>query len=154
MAVDPRIRASDRDRDRTAETLREHHAVGRLDAAEFQERLDRVFDAKTIGELDALTADLPVVDLYPLPTSSMGRTGTSGGGRPSASIVRRAGGSLSHQHGRLSPAWRAAWGSWLGVTLLCTVIWLATGAGAYFWPLWVAGPWGAILAGRWLLGND
>ena len=33
-APDPRIRASDDDRDRTASLLREHHAVGRLDAAE------------------------------------------------------------------------------------------------------------------------
>ncbi len=55
MATDPKlIRASDQDRDRTAQLLREHHAVGRLDAEEFTERLDKVFTAKTMGDLDEL----------------------------------------------------------------------------------------------------
>ena len=40
MPGDPRLRASDADRDRTAARLREHHAVGRLTAEEF-ERLKR-----------------------------------------------------------------------------------------------------------------
>ena len=39
LASDPRIRASDADRDRTAALLREHHAAGRLTAEEFNERL-------------------------------------------------------------------------------------------------------------------
>lgn len=151
MSSDPRIRASDQDRERTAELLREHHAVGRLDATEFNDRLDQVFDAKTIGELDELTADLPAIDLYPLPTSSLpGRRSTSG--LPSSAVLDAVGRGLGSGHGRFSPAWRAAWGSWFGVTLLCTVIWLLTGA-HYPWPLWVAGPWGAIMAGRWIMGS-
>jgi hypothetical protein len=32
------------------------------------------------------------------------------------------------------------------------VIWVLTGAG-YPWPLWVIGPWGAIMAGRWIVGS-
>ena len=36
--------------------------------------------------------------------------------------------------------------------LLLTVIWLLTGAG-YPWPLWVIGPWGAVMAGRWIVGR-
>jgi len=32
------------------------------------------------------------------------------------------------------------------------VIWVLTGAG-YPWPLWVIGPWGAVMAGRWLVGS-
>ena len=59
MASDPRIRASDADRDRTAALLREHHAAGRLTAEEFNERLDKAYAAKTLGELDELLADLP-----------------------------------------------------------------------------------------------
>ena len=51
MASDPRIRASDADRDRTAALLREHHAAGRLTAEEFNERLDKAYAAKTLGEL-------------------------------------------------------------------------------------------------------
>ncbi len=37
MPGDPRLRASDADRERTAQLLREHHAVGRLTAEEFNE---------------------------------------------------------------------------------------------------------------------
>jgi Domain of unknown function (DUF1707). len=40
---DPRIRASDTDRDRVAALLREHHAAGRLTAEEFGERMDRAW---------------------------------------------------------------------------------------------------------------
>jgi hypothetical protein len=35
------IRASDADRERMLELLRAHHLEGRLDASEFQERLER-----------------------------------------------------------------------------------------------------------------
>jgi hypothetical protein len=147
MATDPNlIRASDQDRDRVANVLREHHAVGRLDADEFSERLDKAFAAKTMGDLEALTADLPAVDPYPLPTSSM-RHHQSHAGLPATVI-----GAMSRGHGRFSPAWQAAWGSWLGTALLLIVIWGLTGAG-YPWPLWVIGPWGAVMAGRWLVGS-
>ena len=56
---DPDVRASDADREATADRLRQHHTDGRIDADEFQERLDRCFAAKTVGELDQLTRDLP-----------------------------------------------------------------------------------------------
>lgn len=48
------IRASDADRDRIAEILREALAVGRLDAEEHAERIDLVYRAKTMGELEPL----------------------------------------------------------------------------------------------------
>ena len=41
MASDPKMRASDADRERTAALLREHLAAGRLDEEEFHERLTR-----------------------------------------------------------------------------------------------------------------
>jgi hypothetical protein len=56
---DPNLRASDADREATADRLREHHIDGRLDQDEFQARLDRCFAAKTVGELAELTRDLP-----------------------------------------------------------------------------------------------
>ncbi|MGH3282024.1 MAG: DUF1707 SHOCT-like domain-containing protein [Trebonia sp.] len=71
MPGDPRLRASDADRDRTVQLLREHHAVGRLTAQEFEGRLDKVFAARTLGELDALLADLPAIDLYQLPSAGI-----------------------------------------------------------------------------------
>jgi DUF1707 SHOCT-like domain len=59
MIRNPNLRASDADREATADRLREHHTDGRLDPEEFQERLDRCFAAKTVGELAELTRDLP-----------------------------------------------------------------------------------------------
>ena len=56
------MRASDADRERTLELLRAHHLEGRLDASEFQERLERSLQAKTLGELRALSVDLPEQD--------------------------------------------------------------------------------------------
>ena len=53
------LRASDAERAATAELLRDHHGEGRLDTEELEERLERCYAAKTRGELDALTADLP-----------------------------------------------------------------------------------------------
>ncbi|HTX13004.1 MAG TPA: DUF1707 domain-containing protein [Solirubrobacteraceae bacterium] len=59
MMRDPNLRASDADREATADRLRQHHTDGRLDQDEFQERLDKCFAAKTVGELAELTRDLP-----------------------------------------------------------------------------------------------
>ena len=59
MIRNPNLRAIDADRDATADRLRQHHTDGRIDQEEFQERLDRCFAAKTVGELAELTRDLP-----------------------------------------------------------------------------------------------
>lgn len=56
---DPGIRASDADREATADRLRRHHTEGRIDSEEFQERIDRCYQAKTLGDLDQLVDDLP-----------------------------------------------------------------------------------------------
>lgn len=56
---DPSLRAADADREATSERLRRHHAEGRLDSEEFQERIDRCYQAKTVGELELLVTDLP-----------------------------------------------------------------------------------------------
>ncbi|MGW5738677.1 MULTISPECIES: DUF1707 SHOCT-like domain-containing protein [Streptomyces] len=53
------LRASDADRDRTADILREALAEGRLTAEEHGERIDGVYRAKTMGELKPLVSDLP-----------------------------------------------------------------------------------------------
>ena len=56
---EPNLRASDADREATANRLRQHHIEGRLDQDEFQARLDSCFAAKTVGELADVTRDLP-----------------------------------------------------------------------------------------------
>src|SRR5437763_12121664 len=53
------LRASDADRERVAERLRQATAEGRLLAEELEDRLGAVFSARTYGELDAVVADLP-----------------------------------------------------------------------------------------------
>ena len=50
---DPNLRAADADREATGERLRRHHAEGRLDTEELQERIDRCYQARTIGDLAA-----------------------------------------------------------------------------------------------------
>jgi hypothetical protein len=57
----PALRASDADRDRVIELLRAAVADGRLDPAEFDERLDTALRARTIDALAPLTADLIAV---------------------------------------------------------------------------------------------
>jgi hypothetical protein len=53
------LRASDADRDRIADILREALAEGRLDAEEHSERVEAVYRAKTVGELEPIVRDLP-----------------------------------------------------------------------------------------------
>ncbi|MYW46531.1 DUF1707 domain-containing protein [Streptomyces sp. SID161] len=53
------LRASDADRERVAEVLRDAVAEGRLDMEEFEERLEAAYTARTYGELAPLTRDLP-----------------------------------------------------------------------------------------------
>ncbi len=57
---DRSVRASDADRDRTTEVLREQAGLGRLEPDELEERLEAALSAKTLADLDALIADLPV----------------------------------------------------------------------------------------------
>ncbi|KRV47022.1 hypothetical protein AQ490_09705 [Wenjunlia vitaminophila] len=53
------LRASDADRDRVADMLGDALAEGRLTTEEHAERLDALYRAKTMGELEPLTRDLP-----------------------------------------------------------------------------------------------
>ena len=53
------IRAADSDRERLAAELQRHTAAGRLTIDEFSERACAAYRSRTMGELDALTADLP-----------------------------------------------------------------------------------------------
>ena len=52
-------RAGDADRNRTAELLREAHVAGYLTLEELDERVGTALAARTRGELDRLTSDLP-----------------------------------------------------------------------------------------------
>lgn len=55
----PELRISDDDRHAAAEILREAAGEGRIDLDELDERLERVYAARTRSDLVPLTADLP-----------------------------------------------------------------------------------------------
>ncbi|MFD7444600.1 DUF1707 domain-containing protein [Streptomyces sp. NPDC059909] len=89
----PEMRASDAERERIAERLREAVAEGRLDMEEFEERLDAAFKARTHGELEPLVRDLPVPD-------GPGGIGGPGGSSARLAVTTPAGG-LSNWSGRI-----------------------------------------------------
>ena len=60
--ANPQMRISDADRAEVADRLSKHYSDGRLDQAEFNERLDRAMNAKTQADLNGLFADLPATD--------------------------------------------------------------------------------------------
>lgn len=61
-----RLRASDSDRARVLDALRDAVADGRIDMDEFTERSERVHAARTLGELPEATADLLPADRQPI----------------------------------------------------------------------------------------
>jgi hypothetical protein len=78
---DTSLRASDADRDRVADILRDAFAEGRLTTEEHSERLDGVYAAKTLGELEPFVRDLPAgraSAAAPAQTAHTYRSGPSG----------------------------------------------------------------------------
>jgi uncharacterized protein DUF1707/cell wall-active antibiotic response 4TMS protein YvqF len=59
MSDPPALRASDADRERTVELLRDHAADGRLTLEELSDRVATAYRARTGDELEELTHDLP-----------------------------------------------------------------------------------------------
>ncbi len=147
MPGDPRLRASDADRERTVELLREHHAVGRLTAEEFDGRVDKAFRAATVGELDELLADMPAIDLYQLPSAGI-RPGpvARAGNRGHAGLDRR---------GDRRPVSRegTTWGALGAASALLIALWVTVGVttGGLAWLPWfllIIVPWGVAIARR------
>jgi Domain of unknown function (DUF1707) len=117
-----------------------------LTTEEFDERLDKTYAAKTLGELDDLMTDLPRIGLEQPADVSLHPAGSS------PPPGQSSGGPIEASADRFSPAWRAAWGSWLGISLVFFVIWLVSGATGGLWFLWVPALMGVVLLGRWTSG--
>ncbi|MTE12961.1 DUF1707 domain-containing protein [Nocardia sp. CT2-14] len=130
MDITTGTRASDAERAQTADLLGRHLSDGRLDLAEYTERLTQVYATATREGLQVVLADLPKL---PKPVA------VQPGSRARLPIWQQIEG-----------------GAWLGVSLLCLVIWsaicLATGEFTYPWPIWVIAPWGAVLVFRVVMG--
>jgi Domain of unknown function (DUF1707) len=58
-AANPGLRVSDAERAAVADRLSRHYADGRLDEAEFNQRLEQAMSAKTQSDLSGLLDDLP-----------------------------------------------------------------------------------------------
>jgi Domain of unknown function (DUF1707) len=84
---DQNIRVSDAERNAVAERLGAHYSDGRLDQAEFDERVGRAMSAKTRGDLDGLFDDLP-------DTEPAGAAGKGGPGDQAVPYRRRRGRGL------------------------------------------------------------
>ena len=69
----PDLRASDADREATAERLHVAAVEGRLDAEELDERLSAAYGARTCVELAQLTADVTPPATAPAPAALPGR---------------------------------------------------------------------------------
>ncbi len=121
------MRAADADRQAVAEKLRAALDEGRLDLHEYDERLQRAYTAKTYGDLDVLLRDLPAGVPAPRPAAEAPAVRDD--------VTRR---WLMH-----------VWGGYVPTVAITTAIWLITTIAAgellYFWPVWVAGPWGIVL---------
>jgi len=76
--MDDRIRVSDADRDRVTTRLREHFGEGRLTQDELNERISAALNAKTVGDLRRVMADLP----EPAPLTQHASWAGPHGGRP------------------------------------------------------------------------
>lgn len=139
---EPHLRAADADRTALAEVLGRHMAAGRLTVTEYEERLTRAYAARTYGELAELTADLPSTP--PAPARA-------------APAARDAGPARWGAHG-----WHGAdpgdWRSWASTAAIVLTIWAVTSLASweflYFWPIWVIGPWGAVLLVQSLARGD
>jgi hypothetical protein len=143
----PHLRAADADRAAVAAVLGEHMSAGRLTLDEYDERLTRAYAARTFGELDELTADLPAAATRRPPEPAQQAAPTP------APVPATGCGTGSWGHDTDANSWR----SWLTTALIVIGVWatisLANWELLYFWPVWVIGPWGAVLLARTLTGS-
>lgn len=128
------LRAGNDDRTRVAEWLQAQYVAGRLTSHELEERIEQALAARTVGDLDALTADLPPIQAPASPSST-----------PETSRRR-----LRHRHRGAEKGFGAHATSYLLVMALLVTIWLLTSPGGYFWPVWPMLGWGIGLASHGL----
>ncbi|MEW2415103.1 DUF1707 domain-containing protein [Streptomyces sp. NPDC046866] len=89
----PELRASDADRERVVERLRDAVAEGRLDMEEFEERLDAAYRSRTYAELEPLTRDLPAQGSAPGAGAGPAAGGVPAAAAPDGSWASRIGNS-------------------------------------------------------------
>jgi len=132
------MRAADHDRQQVVDRLGAGLEDGRLKMEEYEERMGLAYQAVTYGDLARLYADLPPAGLLteqPRPQAPA----------PAPRAVACPRGALAG----LPTVLKVLWATWLTAVSINVMVWvLVSGTGhlAYPWPLWVAGPYGAVLA--------
>ena len=133
------IRASDHDRQQVVDRLRSAVADGRLTVDEYVDRMGRAYQAVTYGDLAPLCGDLP----------ADGSAGPVAGRAAAPPGARVAGPGRPGMLAGLPAVLRVLWAIWLTAVSVNVVVWVLVSATsghlAHPWPLWVAGPWGAVL---------
>lgn len=126
------MRAADSDRQAVADKLKKAMDEGRLDLAEYDERLQQTYAAKTYGDLQGLLDDLPDGTL-PVQAPA--------GARPAPAAAAPVPQTTRDRSGQLVRAWLGGFG---GIFVLSSAIWLitsiTTGHMLYFWPVWLLIP--------------
>ncbi|MDA0566084.1 DUF1707 domain-containing protein [Streptomonospora sp. S1-112] len=140
------LRASDADRDRVAQHLATALSEGRLDLAEYEQRLDTAMGAVTMGDLVPLTADLPA------PRDPAAAAAPDNGPVDLAETGAKAAGCRKRRKGVV-----AEWRDWAGGAVIMSGIWLVTsiasGEMQTFWPIIPLGIWAAVLVASLLFGD-
>ncbi|GAA4907949.1 uncharacterized protein DUF1707 [Stackebrandtia albiflava] len=131
----PGARAGDTDRKRTADRLKQALDEGRLDLAEYDERVQAAYLSKTYGELDALLADIPGV--APVSKSALQPVDPDEG--LPAEVARR-----RRRRRDLKNTWTPFGGAAIFFTGIWAIGWMTSGEMPYYWPVWVLGIWGLI----------
>jgi uncharacterized protein DUF1707 len=138
------MRASDHDRQEIVDRLRGALDDGRLTLDEYLDRMARAYQAVTYADLAPLCADLPAAG----PARAPAPAAVTPGPAPAAGAAALASpwcGALRRQPAPL----RVLWTIWLIAVSVNVVVWALVSATTasliYPWPLWVAGPYGAVL---------
>jgi uncharacterized protein DUF1707 len=143
MVDQQKMRASDRDRQQVVERLRSALEDGRLTMEEYVNRMEVAYQAATYGDLAPLCADLPT------PNPVTGGPPKSAAAMAPAAMAPAAVVSRAGYLAGLPTVLKVLWTVWLIAVSVNVVVWaLVSGAGghlAYPWPVWVAGPYGAVL---------
>jgi Domain of unknown function (DUF1707) len=121
------LRVSDADRQSVADQLSKHFADGRLDQAEFDERLSQAMNAKTYRDLDGLLTDLPSTQAggsAGLPPAGGPVTSRATGSVPQRRIMRPlifiAMGIIALSIASHAVAW--AFGGWVWIAVIALVV--------------------------------
>jgi hypothetical protein len=126
------LRAADADRQQIAERLKHALDEGRLSLHEYDDRVKRVYESTTYGELQPLVADLPMP------------------GMSAADLDARRRAEARREARKLPMALVVLWTIWGSLTAINLVVWLIVAAtvesDVYFWPIWLAVPGVALAA--------